>query len=80
MPYLFLTFGLELMKNASPYQPQQLYYWHREARNSNAEVDYIIQVGDKIIPLEVKSGIKGKMHSLGLFLKEKKQNMDIESH
>ena len=63
--------GLELMKNASPYQPQQLYYWHREARNSNAEVDYIIQVGDKIIPLEVKSGIKGKMHSLRLFLKEK---------
>ncbi len=63
--------GLELMKNASPYQPQQLYYWHREARNSNAEVDYIIQVGNKIIPLEVKSGIKGKMHSLRLFLKEK---------
>lgn len=30
MSYLFLLFGLELMKNASPYQPQQLYYWHRK--------------------------------------------------
>lgn len=64
--------GLELVKNTSHYQAPQLYYWHREARNSNAEVDYIIQMGNKIIPLEVKSGIKGKMHSLRLFLSEKK--------
>lgn len=71
--------GLELIKNASPFQPQQLYYWHREARNSNAEVDYIIQTGDKIIPLEVKSGIKGKMHSLRLFLKEKKSRYGIRT-
>jgi len=71
--------GLELIKNASPFQPQQLYYWHREARNSNAEVDYIIQMGDKIIPLEVKSGIKGKMHSLRLFLKEKKSRYGIRT-
>ncbi len=71
--------GLELIKNTSPYQPQQLFYWHREARNSNAEVDYIIQMGNKIIPLEVKSGIRGKMHSLRLFLSEKKTSYGIRT-
>ncbi|MCK5137840.1 MAG: DUF4143 domain-containing protein [Bacteroidales bacterium] len=71
--------GLELVKNISPYQPQQLFYWHREARNSNAEVDYIIQMGNKIIPLEVKSGIRGKMHSLRLFLSEKKTSYGIRA-
>ena len=71
--------GLELIKNSSPYQAEQLFYWHREARNSNAEVDYIIQKGNQIIPLEVKSGIKGKMHSLRLFLSEKKSRYGIRT-
>jgi len=63
---------LELIKSASCYQPQELYYWHRKAKSSNAEVDYLIQKGSKIVPVEVKSGKKGSMQSLFLFLESKK--------
>jgi predicted AAA+ superfamily ATPase len=64
--------GLEIIKNASCYEQKELFYWHREALNSNAEVDYLIQKQNDIVPLEVKSGIKGSMNSMFMFLKEKK--------
>lgn len=67
-----LFVGLELLKYSSCYQKTALYYWHREAKNSQAEIDYVLQVQDQIIPLEVKSGTKGAMQSLHLFLAEKK--------
>ena len=67
-----LYVGLEMLKSLSCYQQQSLYYWQREALNSNAEVDYLIQKQQHIIPVEVKSGKKGSMQSLHLFLKEKK--------
>ncbi len=41
-----------------------LYYWHREAKFSNAEVDYIIESEGKVIPIEVKSGLRGTIKSL----------------
>ena len=69
--------GLELLKSSSRYQTPSLYYWHREARNSNAEVDYIITVSQKIVPVEVKAGTKGAMQSLFLFLEEKKLDRGI---
>ena len=72
-----LYVGLELLKSSSCYEQQDLWYWHREALNSNAEVDYIIQRQQEIIPVEVKSGKKGSMQSLFLFLKEKKSPFGI---
>jgi len=45
-----------------------LYYWAREAKSSNAEVDYLIVKGGKIHPIEVKSGASGKLKSLHLLL------------
>lgn len=45
-----------------------LYYWHREAKSSNAEVDFIVLKDGEIIPIEVKSATKGQMKSLNLFL------------
>jgi predicted AAA+ superfamily ATPase len=66
-----LHVGLELLKATSPYEMAQLYYWQREEKNAHAEVDYILQKGQNILPLEVKSGKQGKMQSLHLFLKEK---------
>jgi predicted AAA+ superfamily ATPase len=67
-----LSVGLELIKNTDPFEPAHLYYWHREAQNSQAEVDYVIQPGNEIYPIEVKSGTKGSMQSMYLFMKEKK--------
>lgn len=72
-----LHVGLELIKNASPYQPEALYYWQREARNSQAEVDYVLQQKTAIVPIEVKANTKGAMQSMHLFLEEKKANRGI---
>ena len=47
---------------------QSLYYWQRNAPSSTAEVDYLIQSGEKIIPIEVKSGVGKTLRSLRLFL------------
>ncbi|MEE9167314.1 MAG: ATP-binding protein [Candidatus Neomarinimicrobiota bacterium] len=56
--------------NASVTNP--LMYWHRESSGSTAEVDYLVQLGNEIIPLEVKEGASGRMRSLHLFLREKR--------
>lgn len=69
--------GLELLKNSSCYRQENLYFWHREAKSSNAEVDYVIQQNETILPIEVKSGKKGSMQSLFLFLSEKKTPFGI---
>jgi len=66
--------GLEILKNSSCYNHTELFYWHREALNSNAEIDYLVQKNNEILPLEVKAGLKGSMNSMFLFLKEKKAN------
>jgi predicted AAA+ superfamily ATPase len=71
--------GMELIKASSCYEQTQLYHWRREALNSHAEVDYIVQQGDKIIPVEVKSGTSGKMQSLHLFIKEKHSDYGIRT-
>jgi len=70
-PMAELFTGLEILKYRNPYEPPDLYYWHRESLSSTAEVDYVIQKRNQIIPVEVKSGSTGKMQSLFLFLKEK---------
>lgn len=66
-----LYVGLELLKAESCYQKSDLYYWQREAKNSQAELDYVCQVNSTIVPIEVKAGTKGSMQSLFLFLNEK---------
>lgn len=70
-----LFVGLELMKVS--HKRNVLYYWQRESKNSQAEVDYIVQKHTSIIPIEVKSGTKGSMQSLYLFLNEKKIEQGI---
>ena len=66
-----LFVGLELIAHGSPRLHPELYYWHREARSSNAEVDYVISREGAVIPIEVKSGSRGQMQSLHIFLSER---------
>ncbi|MBF0430438.1 MAG: ATP-binding protein [Fibrobacteria bacterium] len=72
-----LFVGLELLSSQELFIKNQLYYWHREARSSNAEVDYVIQKGERIVPVEVKSGKKGSMQSMFKFIDEKKSEYGI---
>ncbi|MGE5341812.1 MAG: ATP-binding protein [Candidatus Omnitrophota bacterium] len=48
----------------------QFAFWHREEKNSIAEVDFLMPIRSQIIPIEVKSGSAGKLRSLHLMMKE----------
>lgn len=50
----------------------ELYYWLRDEKGSQAEIDYVIQNGQSILPIEVKAGSEGTLKSLIVFMKEKK--------
>ena len=71
--------GCELKKNTSYYSDNELYCWVREKKNANAQVDFVIQCSENIIPIEVKSGKQGKMQSMWMFLDEKKPNYGIRT-
>ncbi|MES2198652.1 MAG: AAA family ATPase [Chlamydiota bacterium] len=58
----------ELFCYASPHSKAELHFWKRKEKNSMAEVDYLIQQGEKILPIEVKSGHGNTLRSLRLFL------------
>jgi len=60
--------GQEIKAYDSIIKSRNLYYWHREERGSSAEVDYLIQDQNLIVPIEVKSGSAGKLKSLRMFL------------
>jgi predicted AAA+ superfamily ATPase len=72
-----LFVGLELVKYHSTNSPKQLFYWHRETASSNAEVDYVEQKQQDIIPIEVKASGKGSMQSLYQFLSDKNRPFGI---
>ena len=71
--------GHELLKEADSLLKHDLYCWRREAKNANAQIDYIVQIGQKIVPIEVKSGKKGSMNSLHTFMSEKKCDYGIRT-
>ena len=49
----------------------EIHYWVREKAGSMAEVDYLYQLGNQIIPIEVKAGSSLIRKSLQVFLAEK---------
>ncbi len=52
--------------------PPHLNYWLRESRSQNAEVDFVIAIGNTILPIEIKSGRSGGLKSLQQFVLIKK--------
>ena len=61
--------GQHLLSAPGPFP--SLNYWVRQAKTSNAEVDYVISQGPLIIPIEVKSGKSGSLKSLQQFVTQK---------
>ena len=43
-------------------------FWVKEKKQSNAEVDYVLQIDNLLIPVEVKSGKAGRLRSLMEFM------------
>ncbi len=66
--------GQELLAYSNPARRKDLYYWHRQERTSQAEVDYIIQQGENIIPIEVKAGAGTTLKSMHAFLQTHKRS------
>ncbi|MGB7127932.1 MAG: ATP-binding protein [Candidatus Rhabdochlamydia sp.] len=68
----------QLLRTISPaYIPPSLYYWQRGKKGAEAEIDYIIQHENQVVPLEVKAGTTGTLKSLHQFMKEKKKTIAI---
>ena len=63
--------ALQIASHSSMRHRPELYYWHRDALNATAEVDFVMQHGNGVLPVEVKAGLRGSMKSLRLFMAEK---------
>ena len=46
----------------------ELHFWVRDKKDADSEVDFVIAYGGKIIPIEVKSGMAGRLRSLHSFM------------
>ncbi len=64
--------GQHLLYSQPSYMNPELYYWRREKAQSNAEVDFVIQQGNSVLPIEVKSGKTGTLKSLHVCMELKK--------
>jgi predicted AAA+ superfamily ATPase len=69
--------GQHLLYREEPYRMPKLHYWARQKASSNAEIDYVIAVGDQIIPIEVKAGTAGSLRSLHQFVSERQLPMAL---
>jgi len=60
--------GQELLAYSDPISKQSLFYWRKQKQSSQAEVDYLTQIKDKIVPIEVKAGTSKRIKSIQIFL------------
>jgi hypothetical protein len=66
--------GQELIAYSSPKSRRDLYFWKRESRGALAEVDYLYDFENAVLPVEVKSGHGSTLRSLHQFLEEHKKS------
>ena len=76
-PMAEMLAGLELLHYLTPNLHHDLYYWVRQAKNSTAEIDYLLSRNMKVLPFEVKAGVQGGMKSLWDFMREKKLDQAV---
>ena len=69
--------GQHLLYSGEFYEEPRLYCWMRQKKQSSAEVDYVVAVGEHVIPVEVKAGKTGTLKSLQLFLREKRRDFGL---
>ena len=71
-------FVAENLKCAMPeHLAHTLYHWERMKAGAEAEVDFLVQVGPSVVPLEVKAGKTGSLKSLHQFLIEKETSFAV---
>lgn len=55
-------------------------YWVRDKKSSTAEVDFLLQFKSGVVPIEVKSGKKGHLKSLFLFMEQSSAGAAVRIH
>jgi len=69
--------GQHLLYAGRPFEEPQLHCWMRQKYHTSSEVDYLMQIGTDIVPVEVKAGKTGTLKSLHVFLLEKKRSFSL---
>ena len=69
--------GQQLLACADPYLERNLYFWEREKAGSSAEIDYVVNLDNRMIPIEVKAGKTGRLKSLQTFMSQKKVDVGV---
>jgi predicted AAA+ superfamily ATPase len=62
----------ELLASDQGRRSPELYFWLREGKSNNAEVDYVVSHAGNIVPVEVKAGKSGTLKSLRQFVQQKR--------
>lgn len=60
--------GQEILTYSQPTHKHQLYYWTRNERTAQAEIDYVTTIKQAIILIEVKGGLGTTLKSMHSFL------------
>lgn len=68
--------GQELLGSSVTFGEKRL-FWVRDAKNSQAEVDFLIRYKSHLLPIEVKMGDNSKLRSLHLFMDESKEKVAL---
>jgi predicted AAA+ superfamily ATPase len=56
------------IKALRPTTFEQLHFWERPKSGSSAEIDYLLSIDGATIPVEVKSGARGRLRSMSEYL------------
>lgn len=60
--------GQEILAYSDPISKESLFYWRKDERASHAEIDYLVQLKEKVVPIEVKAGKSKRIKSMQIFL------------
>jgi uncharacterized protein len=66
-----------LFFEGAPQAAPKLHYWLREGRTGNAEVDFLVEFAEQVLPIEVKAGGAGSMKSLVQFIHQKSGSIAV---
>ena len=66
-----------LMSMPPFYRKKTLNHWQRQKRGATSEVDFILAIAGKVIPIECKAGKSNKLKSLRVLLSEKEYPLSL---
>jgi uncharacterized protein len=68
--------GQELLSN-NQFVSAKRYFWVREAKNAQSELDFLQYYEGHVLPIEVKSGYNSKLKSLHWFMESSTENVAL---